>query len=146
MFPKLNLHNPTRRQYFIADARSFLLTRNPRTRNPKIRNPNREGVECHGKKLLCALLLACCREAAARPCSLRQASFCSVLISFTTVVVEGAERFLLFFKKKIACLSLPFPREFASVCEQGFPSIGTMTKVKKVQKAQVHSYQHVFVE
>jgi hypothetical protein len=77
------------------------------------------------------LLLACCREAAGRPCSLRQASFCSVLISFTTVVVEGAERFLLFLKK-IACLSLPFPRELASVCEQDFPSTGTMAKVKKV--------------
>jgi hypothetical protein len=49
-----------------------------------------------------ACLLAC-REAAARPCSLRQASFCSVLISFTTVVVEGAERFLLFLKKN--CVS-----------------------------------------
>ncbi len=78
------------------------------------------------KEASLCLLLACCRQAAARPCSLRQASFCGVLIIFTTVVVEGVERFLLFYQKKLRVFLLPFPREFASFCEQDFPSMGTM--------------------
>ncbi len=85
------------------------------------------------KEASLCFLLACCREAAARPCSLRQASFCGVLISFTTVVVEGCGAFSSVFKKKFRVFLFAFPQRIRICLRTGLSIDGYYgAKVKKV--------------